>query len=112
MGHQFKRDSKSLIKLRVVATLGIWGIATGMLAVCIPLTAITKSGVILPLAVISGAAVGTVAVWRGADKQSINNRTVENNVKSLDQRVANLELIFSNEYLIYSDNFKHRNSKD
>ncbi len=34
---------------KVRATAAIWGCATSMLGLCIPLVAISKSGVILPL---------------------------------------------------------------
>ena len=43
---------------KVRATTAIWGCAVGMLGICIPLVAITNSGIILPLLVIIGAAGG------------------------------------------------------
>jgi hypothetical protein len=46
-------DSKPLgMGGKIGATAIIWGLATGMLAICIPLVSMTKSGVILPMAVI------------------------------------------------------------
>ncbi|MUL37175.1 hypothetical protein [Gloeocapsopsis dulcis] len=80
-------------KIRVAATGTIWGFATGMLAICIPLTTISNSGIILPLAVISSAVVGTWAVWQSPDNKSSNN--LVNTIKNLEQRVADLETISS-----------------
>jgi hypothetical protein len=57
-------DSKPLgMGGKIGATAIIWGLATGMLAICIPLVSMTKSGVILPMAVILGATASTLAVW-------------------------------------------------
>ncbi|MEI2578769.1 hypothetical protein [Scytonema sp. PRP1] len=83
--------------VRVAATSRIWGIAVGMLAICIPLSAVTKSGPILPLATLTGAAVGTAAVWRSDDKKSKRNSLPEQKVELLEQRIANLETIVSSE---------------
>ena len=54
---------------KIGTTAIIWGFSTGMLAICIPLVSMTKSGVILPLAVILGATVSTVVVW-GFERRS------------------------------------------
>lgn len=97
--------------IRVAATSKIWTIATGMLALCIPLVAITKSGAILPLAVISGAAVGTVAVWRGSDNQS-RSPLLTKSINKLEQRVANLEIICSNQELDLQHRLNQLDSKD
>jgi hypothetical protein len=40
---------KSERNIRVAATSKIWSFATGMLALCIPLSSVTKSGAILLL---------------------------------------------------------------
>ncbi len=85
--------------IRVSATSRIWGIATAMLALCIPLAAVTNSGAILPLAVILGSAIGTVAVWRSSNNQLRNSSLSTNSVKELEQRVANLEIICSSQEL-------------
>jgi hypothetical protein len=49
--------------VKIGATAIIWGFATGMLAICIPLVNITDSGIVLPLAVIIGATGSTLSVW-------------------------------------------------
>lgn len=97
MGKRFKKDLEEHQDVRVAATSRIWGIAVGMLAICIPLSAVTKSGPILPLATLTGAAVGTGAVWRSDDKKSKSNSLPQQKVELLEQRIANLETIVSSE---------------
>ncbi|MEH1910315.1 hypothetical protein [Nostoc sp.] len=50
--------------VRLSATTRIWVITVAILGVCVPLSVVTRSGAILPLVAIGGAAVGTVAIWR------------------------------------------------
>lgn len=102
---------KSEKNIRVAATSKIWTFATGMLAICIPLSAVTRSGAILPLAVISGAAVGTVAVWRSSNNQS-RNPLLTDSIKTLEQRIVNLETICSNQELDLHSKIKQLDSKD
>ena len=97
MGKKFKKDLEEHQDVRVAATSRIWGIAVGMLAICIPLSAVTKSGPILPLATLTGAAVGTAAVWRSDDKKSKSSSLPQQKVELLEQRIANLETIVSSE---------------
>jgi hypothetical protein len=97
MGKRFKKYLEEHQDVRVAATSRIWGIAVGMLAICIPLSAVTKSGPILPLATLTGAAVGTAAVWRSDDKKSKSNSLPQQKVELLEQRIANLETIVSSE---------------
>jgi hypothetical protein len=93
MAHKPEKD------IRVAATSRMWGFATGMLAICIPLSAVTRSGAILPIVVVSAAAVSTVAVWRRPDNHSRNAPLLTNSIKALEQRVANLEIICSSQEL-------------
>lgn len=81
--------------IRVAATSKIWGTTVGILALCIPLSAVTRSGAILPLAAIGGAAAGTVAVWRGDEKKSKPNYLQQQQIELLETRIANLETIIS-----------------
>ena len=48
---------------KIGSTAIIWSLATGMMAISIPLVNITQSGVILPLAIVLGASFSTIAVW-------------------------------------------------
>jgi hypothetical protein len=92
--------------VRVAATSRIWGIATGMLAICIPLTAVSRSGPILPLAVITGAAVGTVSVWRSSDKKRPNSNLSPNTVEALEERIVNLETIVGSDAINFEQRLK------
>jgi hypothetical protein len=47
---------------KIGATAIIWGLATGMLAICIPLVSMTKSGVILPMEEVFGLLTGSSPV--------------------------------------------------
>lgn len=97
--------------IRVAATSKIWTFATGMLAICIPLSAVTRSGPILPLAAIAGAAAGTYVVWRDPENQ-LKNNLLTGDVKKLEQRIANLETIISNQELDLDRKIKQLESKD
>jgi hypothetical protein len=82
---------------KVGATAIIWGFATGMLAICIPLVSITKSGVVLPLATILGASGSTLAVWRSSKQKSETMFELADSVKVLNERIETLETIYANE---------------
>jgi hypothetical protein len=56
---------------KIATTAIIWGFATGMLALCIPLIPITGNGTILPLAVISGVTVSTIVIWLSYSQQPV-----------------------------------------
>ncbi|MBD2606639.1 hypothetical protein H6G81_19405 [Scytonema hofmannii FACHB-248] len=81
--------------IRVSATTKIWGLTVAILAICVPLSAVTKSGAIIPLAAIAGAAVGTVAVWRSDVKKYQNQVLSPQQVELLEDRIADLETIVS-----------------
>jgi hypothetical protein len=93
MRHESEKHTSYSKDVRVAATSRIWGIAAGMLAICIPLSDETDSGAILPLAVIAGAAVGTVAVWKSDQKSQTTLPPYQ--VQQIEQRLANLETIIS-----------------
>lgn len=78
---------------KIAAIAIIWSLATGMLAICIPLVSITQSGMILPLAVIFGVNWSTRIIWCS----SIQNAELMSNVQPLNERVVNLEAICSDE---------------
>lgn len=90
MNHRsIERNSK------VRATAAIWGCAVGMLGICIPLVAITNSGIILPLLVLLSAGGGTVAVWLASDQRQKEETRLLQTVKALEERVMNLETIYT-----------------
>lgn len=81
---------------KVRATNTVWTFSISMLALCIPLVAITDSGVILPLFVVLSAGVGTAAVWLGPDKRQSKDAYLAQAMKGLEERVMNLETIYIN----------------
>ncbi|MCA1991048.1 MAG: hypothetical protein LDL41_03240 [Coleofasciculus sp. S288] len=89
------RSSRNTSDPRTKVTCAIWGFATGLFALCIPLAAITRGGAIIPAAVALGAGAGTVAVWRNSDRRSNNSIEAESHMRSLEERIANLETIAS-----------------
>ncbi|MBD2204368.1 hypothetical protein H6G33_33595 [Calothrix sp. FACHB-1219] len=95
MASQSQNNLESADNFRVAATAKIWGTTVGIFALCIPLSAVTRSGAILPLAALGGAAVGTVVVWRGDDKKSQPNYLAQQQIQLLEARIANLETIVS-----------------
>jgi hypothetical protein len=95
MATQSQNNLEPSHNFKVAATSKIWGTTVGILALCIPLSAITRSGAILPLAALGGAAVGTVAVWRSDEKKSQPNYLPQQQIELLETRIANLETIIS-----------------
>ncbi|MBD1870758.1 hypothetical protein H6F88_21305 [Oculatella sp. FACHB-28] len=94
---------------QVVATGLIWGFATGMLALCIPLVSLTQGSLILPLGVITGAIVGTVAIWRQGSRSSTGD---SNPSKNLEERVANLEVILGKDEVDLQNRLKQLEPSD
>lgn len=98
--------------VRLAATTRIWVITVAILGVCVPLSAVTKTGAILPLVAIGGAAVGTVAVWRSDKQISKNNYLQQQQVELLEQRLANLETIVSSDDLNLQMKIKQIEARD
>ena len=92
-----QKPSKNSKDIRLAATSKIWSMAIGMLAICIPLSAVTKSGPILPLAVVVGTTLGTSSVWRASTEESTSDRQTSENIKHLEGRIADLETIITSE---------------
>ena len=98
MNHQIKNAEDA--DVRISATTRIWKFATVMLALCIPLVVCTSSvgyiatfaAILIPLAVIAAAAFGTAAVW-GALGQRQMAAPPSSDLKQLEERMANLEII-------------------
>ncbi|MEM9089459.1 MAG: hypothetical protein AAGC93_12025 [Cyanobacteria bacterium P01_F01_bin.53] len=78
---------------KVQATTAIWSCAVGMLALCIPLVAISGSGVILPLLVMLGAGGGTAAIWLAPEKRHQEDLRLTQTIRSLEERIITLETI-------------------
>ena len=79
---------------KVRATQSIWALAIGMFGICVPLVAITESGVILPIIIALSAGGGTAAVWLAPDKRLQDETDRAQSLKALEERVINLETIY------------------
>jgi hypothetical protein len=79
---------------KVLATEAIWGISIGLFGICIPLVAITESGLTLPLLVALSAGGGTAAVWLSPDRRQLEEADLAKEIKVLEERVMNLETIY------------------
>ncbi|NEO98194.1 MAG: hypothetical protein F6K58_05770 [Symploca sp. SIO2E9] len=110
MRNQWQPDSEKSKDTRTATTTKIWSYATGMLALCIPLSAVTRSGAILPLAVVTGATVSTVVVWK-SDKKS-QNLLQPHQLQQIEERLANLETIAASESLQLQSQLQQLESSD
>ncbi len=93
--------------VKVGATAIIWAFATGMMAICIPLISISRSGIILPLAVIWGASATTVTIWRSDNQKAVE---LSSNLQQMEQRIRDLETICSSEDFDAQKKFKQLDS--
>ena len=98
--------------VRLSATTRIWGITVAILGVCVPLSEVTRSGAIIPLAAIGGAAVGTVAIWRSDERKSKANYLQQQQIELLEERLANLETIVSSDDLNLQMKIKQIETRD
>lgn len=93
--------------IRVITTKKIWEMTVGILAICIPLAAVTKSGPILPLAAIAGATLSTAAIWLADDKKATSPDLLSQQLEILQQRLANLETIVSSDEFDLNNKIKN-----
>lgn len=49
--------------VKIGSTAIIWTLATGMMAISIPIVKMTGSGIILPVTVVVGVSLSTIAIW-------------------------------------------------
>ena len=99
MSSPTQKLSNNAKDIRFKATTKIWSLAIAMFAICIPLSAATKSGPILPLAVVVGTTMGTASIWRGSTEESTSLRQTSEKIKQLEGRIADLETIITSEEL-------------
>jgi hypothetical protein len=88
---------------KIATTAIIWGFATGMMAISIPLVAMSRTGIILPLAVILGASTSTASIWQSKNQNKIE---LSDNLQQIEQRIRDLETICSSEELNVANKFK------
>ncbi|VEP14092.1 conserved hypothetical protein [Hyella patelloides LEGE 07179] len=79
---------------KVGATAIIWSLATGIMAICIPLVNVSRSGIILPVAVIIGVSISTIAVWFSGNQKAVESARI---FQQIEQRIRDLEAISSSQ---------------
>lgn len=92
-----QKTSKNAQDIRLKATAKIWSLAIALFAICIPLSAATRSGPILPLAVVVGTTLGTRSIWKGSSEEATSSRQTAEKIKQLEGRIADLETIITSE---------------
>ena len=101
---------------RLATTAIIWGFATAMMAICIPMIGMTidmtRLAIILPLAVVLGASGSTVIVWRSRDEQRREIDELTNQFRLIQERVIDLETICSTQELDIGKKFEQLEPKD
>lgn len=110
MTNQWQPDSEKSKDTRTATTSKIWSYATGMLALCIPLSAVTRSGAILPLAVVTGATISTTVIWK-SDKKS-QNLLQPHQLQQIEERLANLETIAASDPLQLQSQLQQLDSRN
>ena len=98
-----QKSSKNAKDIRLKATAKIWSLAIALFAICIPLSAATKSGPILPLAVVVGTTMGTASIWKSSSEEATSSRQTAEKIKQLEGRIADLETIITSEEI----NWRH-----
>jgi hypothetical protein len=93
-----RHTDPELLKHQTIRT--IWGCATGMMGICIPLSAVTNSGPVLPILTILGAVVGTSVLNRRSEKTAARSADLarfeaqhQQQIAELEERLANVETI-------------------
>ena len=91
------KSSKNAQDIRLKATAQIWSLASALFAICIHLSAATRSGPILPLAVVVGTTLGTASIWKGSSEEATSLSLTAEKIKQLEARIADLETIVTSE---------------
>ena len=91
LSHHLKPD------IRLQTTIWIWGLAIPLLCACLPIVAITDTGITLPVLVLLAVALGTSSVWYLASHQPNSRELTE--LKQITDRIEILEAIASHDRL-------------
>jgi hypothetical protein len=83
--------------IRLQTTIWIWGLSIPLLCACVPIVAITDTGITLPVLVLIAVAVGTSSVWYLANHQPNSKEPTE--LKQITDRIEILEAIASHDRL-------------
>ncbi len=107
-------DSDAPNDIRLKATGLIWGPATGMLGICIPLVAIGGSeAIVLPALVLIGATISTLAIWLSSGgNRSEAALPAASRLRQIEERLSNLETITTGTDVNLQARFKQLESTD
>lgn len=83
--------------IRLQTTIWIWGLSIPLLCACVPIVAITDTGITLPVLVLLAVAVGTSSVWYLASHQPNSQGLTQ--LKQITDRIEILEAIASHDRL-------------
>lgn len=90
---QISNNLKSDIRLQT--TIWIWGLSIPLLCACVPIVAITDTGITLPVLVLLAVAVGTSSVWYLASHKTNSKELTQLN--QITDRIEILEAIASHD---------------
>lgn len=106
--------------VRVQATSKIWLYSAGIMAMAIPITAITGS-LMIPIMIVVSPALATLAVWYFGAKNHVgvsvsapNNQTeiaLQQRIEELEERLSNMETINNFERRLAEESLKRDNDK-
>jgi hypothetical protein len=81
--------------IRLQTTLWIWGLSIPLLCACVPIVAITDTGITLPVLVLLAVAIATSSVWYLASYQPSPKQLTD--LKQITDRIEILEAIASHD---------------
>jgi hypothetical protein len=110
MASQSRKDLESSSRITAIAI--IWGCATGILALSIPLAAVTENSVLLVGVIMLGAAVATSTVWRTLDHRPSQKLISARHLEKLEERIADLEAICSSTEFDFTQKVNQLESND
>ena len=93
--------------IRLNATIWIWSLSAPLFFICIPIIALTETGIIVPFFVLGSTVISTISVWLLYGR-SVN--LINSEVKQLQNRIENLEAIAGHGHL--DSEFKILESKE
>ena len=106
MMHQYQQQPPEPKDARISLTTRIWFFATVMLAIAsLPSGTAGLGHVIVSLAILGGASVGTAAIWGAFEKRGESKQLPPalKELPELEERVANLEVIARYEHMLQSE---------
>ncbi len=111
MSKKAKKEAQPAQDPRTKVISDIWLYATGMLAIALALGSSMRYSFLAPIAILSGATVGTVVVWKsrpGEERSPLSPQALA----QVEERLANLEAIASSGELDLAQRIERLESRD